>query len=54
LNEASFEETALKGLDFSQSMFEVLHIDLKQVQGCKIAPAQAVLFAMMLGIEIRD
>ncbi|GIN61815.1 hypothetical protein J27TS8_18080 [Robertmurraya siralis] len=54
LEGANFSETSLKGVDISTSTFEQLIIDMKDMRGCKVSTYQALQFASLLGLIIKD
>lgn len=54
LNEASFHHTPLKGIDLSNSTFQQLTVSVEDLRGCTISSEQAVGFATMLGLIIKE
>lgn len=54
LSEASFVNTTLKGIDLSTCTFSQLQVSLDNLTGCVITADQAVGFAQLLGLEIKE
>ena len=54
LDEANFDQTSLKGIDISSSTFDTLTVSVNDLRGCKVSPYQAIQFASLLGLIIKD
>jgi uncharacterized protein YjbI with pentapeptide repeats len=54
LNDANFTGTRLKGVDLSTCKFNHLNLSLDSVAGCIVSADQAIGFARLLGLEIKD
>ncbi|GAK38969.1 hypothetical protein TCA2_0695 [Paenibacillus sp. TCA20] len=49
-----FTGAKLKGIDLSQTEFYNLGVTMEDLQGCIIAPAQALLFSKIFGLVIKE
>lgn len=54
LDGANFSDTSLKGIDIRTSTFDELLVDLKDLRGCKVSSYQAIQFASLMGLVIKD
>ena len=54
LNDANFHQTSLKGIDLSNSSFDRLTVSIDSLRGCTITPNQAIGFASMLGLIVKE
>ncbi|WP_318263861.1 hypothetical protein [Peribacillus simplex] len=54
LNEVNFSRTPLKGIDISSSTFQRITVSPEDLKGCEVSPDQAIVFAAMLGLKIKE
>lgn len=54
LDEANFHQTDLNGIDLSTSRFLRLTVSVDDLRGCTISAEQAIGFATMLGLIIKE
>ncbi|AXI00120.1 pentapeptide repeat-containing protein [Sporosarcina sp. PTS2304] len=54
LDQASFDETPLKKVEINTSEFDSLTVSMKDLSGCIVSTRQAIQFASMIGLDIRD
>ncbi|MDP4170799.1 MAG: pentapeptide repeat-containing protein, partial [Bacillota bacterium] len=54
LNEANFEGAPLNGIDLSTCTFDELNVSHDLLKGCTVSPEQAIGFARLLGLVIKD
>ncbi len=55
LNDIDLTQTSLDGVDISTCSFEQINLDTAEnLKGCTVSPEQAIVFATMLGLKIRD
>ncbi|WP_453890453.1 hypothetical protein [Virgibacillus necropolis] len=54
MDEANFARTPLKGIDISNITFSSLNVTLEDLKGCEVSPDQAIGFATMLGLKIKE
>ena len=50
----NFAGTPLKGIDISSSTYQSLSVSLEDLTGCEVSPEQAIGFAAMLGLKIKE
>ena len=54
LNEASFEGTKLSGVDISTCTFNQLNVSIADLAGCVVSEEQAIGFARLMGLKIKE
>lgn len=54
IEEVNFSQTSLKGIDISNSTFERLSLGIEDLRGCIVSREQALGFATMLGLKIKE
>src|SRR5690625_3016501 len=54
LNDVNFFNTPLKGIDLSPAQFERLSVSLEDLAGCEVSKDQAIGFAAMIGLKIKE
>ncbi|MCA1055760.1 pentapeptide repeat-containing protein [Rossellomorea aquimaris] len=54
LNDIDFTVTNLNGVDISSSFFERINVEAANVKGCIVSPQQAVSFASLLGLKVKE
>ncbi|WP_342670991.1 hypothetical protein [Peribacillus loiseleuriae] len=50
----NFARTSLKGIDISSSTFQRLNVSLEDLDGCEVPSEQAIGFAAILGLKIKE
>jgi uncharacterized protein YjbI with pentapeptide repeats len=54
LNDIDFTVTNLNGIDISSSFFERIRIEGENLRGCIVSPQQAVSFASVFGLKVKE
>jgi uncharacterized protein YjbI with pentapeptide repeats len=54
LNESNFEGTKLSGVDISTCTFNQLNVSIADLGGCVVSEEQAIGFARLIGLEIKE
>ncbi|MBQ0139231.1 MAG: pentapeptide repeat-containing protein [Kurthia sp.] len=54
INDCNFQDVKLKGIDISTSEFDELTVTIELLKGCIVSNYQAIYFAQLLGLLIKD
>lgn len=54
LDNSNFAETDLTGIDLSRAKFDQIEVTLSKLSGCVVSQAQAIEFARLLGLSVKD
>jgi uncharacterized protein YjbI with pentapeptide repeats len=54
LNDIDFTVTSLNGIDISTSFFERIRVEAENLRGCIVSPQQAVSFASLFGLRVKE
>lgn len=54
MEDVTFEETKLKDIDLSSNSFEIIKVELEDLRGATVSTHQALLFASLMGLRIKD
>lgn len=54
LEEVTFEQTSLAGIDLSSNHFTQLKVGLEEIKGSHVSPMQALQFATLFGLVIKE
>lgn len=54
LNDANFQDVKMKGIDISTSEFDELTVSMALLNGCIVSNYQAMYFAKLLGLQIKE
>ncbi|HLR88214.1 MAG TPA: pentapeptide repeat-containing protein, partial [Atopostipes sp.] len=54
IDSINFRETSMKNTDISTSEFNSIMVSMENLKGCTVSRYQAVYFATLLGLKIKE